>query len=203
MTGGKVYITGPYKGAPFGTSRLCRPREGGPFDLRKVIVRAKIDVNQETAALTITTDDEGPYKIHLDHRRDPDCRSGTSASISAGPGSRFNATNCSPLAITGSAEPEYPGRDECALGALPGHQLRGARVQAQADRLDVGKDVPGEWGEPDGQTWLPRGASMTRISPRSKSNCPEAALPAYDAAESVHRRRSVRSQPPPAAPQRP
>jgi hypothetical protein len=99
VTGGKVYITGPYRGAPFGLS-IVNPAKAGPFDLGKVVVRAKIEVNEETAALTITTDDEGPYKIPTIIDGIPLEIKHVNVDIDR-PGFTFNATNCSPLAITG------------------------------------------------------------------------------------------------------
>jgi hypothetical protein len=100
VKGGKVYITGPYKGAPFGLS-IVNPAKAGPFDLGKVVVRAKIEVNPETAALTITTDNEGPYKIPTIIDGIPLQIKHVNVNVNR-PGFTFNATNCSPLAITGS-----------------------------------------------------------------------------------------------------
>ncbi len=100
VRGGKVYITGPYKGAPFGLS-IVNPAKAGPFDLGKVVVRAKIEVNPETAALTITTDNEGPYKIPTIIDGIPLQIKHVNVDINR-PDFTFNATNCSPLAITGS-----------------------------------------------------------------------------------------------------
>jgi hypothetical protein len=100
VKGGKVYITGPYKGAPFGLS-IVNPAVAGPFNLGKVVVRAKLEVNEETAAITVTTDTEGPYKIPTLIDGIPLQIKHVNVNINR-PGFTFNATNCSPLAITGS-----------------------------------------------------------------------------------------------------
>jgi hypothetical protein len=55
---GKVYLTGPYEGAPFGLTFVV-PSVAGPFNLGNVIARARIDVDPTTAQV-IATDEKVP-----------------------------------------------------------------------------------------------------------------------------------------------
>jgi hypothetical protein len=104
VKGGRVYLTGPYEGAPFGLS-IVNPAKAGPYDLEKgtpcdcVVVRAKIDVDHRTGELTVTTDSTGPYRI-------PTILDGIPLQIKHvnvlinRPNFTFNPTSCEPLAIT-------------------------------------------------------------------------------------------------------
>jgi hypothetical protein len=100
VNGGQVFITGPYEGAPFGLS-IVNPAVAGPFNLGKVVVRAKVEVNPLTSALTVTTDPSGPYAIPriLDgiplEIRHVNVLINRSRFV-------FNPSNCTPTAITGS-----------------------------------------------------------------------------------------------------
>ncbi len=100
VKGGRVYITGPYKGAPYGLS-IVNPAKAGPFNLGQVIVRAKIEVNPENAALTITSDATGPYAIPQIIDGIPLEIKHVNVSIDRSDFT-FNPTNCAPTEIGGS-----------------------------------------------------------------------------------------------------
>jgi hypothetical protein len=100
VTGGQVFITEGYGGAPYGLS-IVNPAKAGPYDLGTVVVRAKIEVDPITAVLTVTTDRTGPYKIPTILDGIPLQIQHVNVSIDRS-GFTFNPTNCSPLAITGS-----------------------------------------------------------------------------------------------------
>jgi hypothetical protein len=111
VTGGEVFITGPYEGAPYGLS-IVNPAKAGPFNLGNVVVRAKIEVDPRTAQLTITTDPSGPYAIPHILDGIPLEIKHVSVTIDR-PDFTFNPTDCNPLAITGSL-----GSDEGSTAAL-------------------------------------------------------------------------------------
>jgi hypothetical protein len=52
---GDIYLTGPYEGAPFGLAIVTRAA-AGPLDLGQIVIRARLDVDPQTGALTITSD---------------------------------------------------------------------------------------------------------------------------------------------------
>jgi hypothetical protein len=109
VSGGRVYITGPYEGAPFGLS-IVNPAKAGPFDLEHtrlnhpacdcVVVRAKIEVDPTSAQLTITSDSGGPHAIPTILEGIPLEIKHVNVTINR-PDFTFNPTNCEPMKITG------------------------------------------------------------------------------------------------------
>jgi hypothetical protein len=98
---GEVFLTGPYKGAPFGLTILTHA-QAGPFNLGNVIVRAAIHVDPHTSALTITSDplpriiDGVPLRIKT-----------VNVTIDKA-GFIFNPTNCSQQQISGTVTGTLP-----------------------------------------------------------------------------------------------
>ncbi len=101
VKGGQVFLTEKYKGAPFGLS-IVNPAKAGPFDLGKVIVRAKLEVDPHTAAVTVTSDDSGPYAIPPSIDGIPLEIKHVNVTINRAGGFTFNPTNCGHQAIVGT-----------------------------------------------------------------------------------------------------
>jgi hypothetical protein len=89
---GKIYLAGPYEGAPLSGVAIV-PAIAGPVDLGDVVVRAPAFVNPKTAQITIRSDPlpqivngvlirTRDVRIHLDR-----------------PGFALNPTSCEPMAI--------------------------------------------------------------------------------------------------------
>jgi hypothetical protein len=91
-----IYLTGPYDGAPFGLSIVTHVI-AGPFNLGTIVTRAKIEINPQTAQITVTTDplpqvvDGVPTDLRL-----------VDAVIDR-PGFMFNPTNCESSSFSGTA----------------------------------------------------------------------------------------------------
>jgi hypothetical protein len=148
VTGGKVYLTGPYDGAPFGLS-IVNPAKAGPFDLqegRPVIVRATIEVNPLTAALTVTTTNEIPHIIdgiplQIKH---------VNVNITR-PGFTFNPTSCNPVKVEGRIT-SFEGASSTVSDPFPGHELRTPEVHAEIRGLDERENEQSRRRQPDRET---------------------------------------------------
>ena len=95
VTGGRVYITGPYKGAPFGLS-VVNPAVAGPFNLGTVVVRATVNVDPHTAALSVKSE---PLPTILDGI--PLQLQRVNVTIDREKFT-FNPTNCNKMAVNGT-----------------------------------------------------------------------------------------------------
>jgi hypothetical protein len=161
VTGGKVFMTGPYEGAPFGLSVVV-PAKAGPFDLGTVVVRAKVEVDPNTAQLTITTDplpqivSGVPVNLRLvnvtvDRQNftfnPTDCNPTTvTGSITGGEGAvaqvsnHFQVTNCGALAFEPKFAVSTSGKPSRANGASLDAKLTypsGQNTQANIARVKV------------------------------------------------------------------
>ncbi len=92
--GGQVFLTGPYKSAPFGLS-IVVPAVAGPFNLGNITVRAALYVDPHTARVTVVSD---PL---------PTIEQGIPLQVRAinvvldRSGFTFNPTSCNPLTVNG------------------------------------------------------------------------------------------------------
>ncbi len=128
--GGDAYLTTGYDGAPFGL--LVRTHaQAGPFDLGYVNVRSRIDVNPETAAVTITTD-PGPHGDVL-----PSMLKGIPAQLKRllvtvdRPNFEFNPTSCNPMRISGT----LTGSEGAGAGVSSPFQVSGCQSLPFAPKL--------------------------------------------------------------------
>jgi hypothetical protein len=101
VTGGSVFITGPYMGAPYGLS-IVVPAKAGPYTLTgtsgtgTVVTRATVNVDPATAQLTVTSD---PFPTELNGI--PLQLRAVNITIER-PEFTINPTNCNPLHLTAS-----------------------------------------------------------------------------------------------------
>jgi hypothetical protein len=91
---GKVYLAGPYKGAPLSLV-IVAPGLAGPFDLGNVVVRAALHVDPESTQVKAVSD-PFPTILHGVLLRVRDVRLRVDR-----PQTTINPTNCSPMSVNG------------------------------------------------------------------------------------------------------
>jgi hypothetical protein len=92
---GKVYLTGPYNGGPFGEVAVV-PAVAGPFNLGKIVVRGSIRIDPSTAQASIVSD---PFPTLVDGV--PVRLRSVDVEVNR-PGFTFNPTDCDSQAVTGT-----------------------------------------------------------------------------------------------------
>ena len=156
--GGKVYLTGPYKGAPFGLVEIV-PALAGPFDLGTVVVRQTISIDLHTAQVTVASNplptiiDGVPLRlrtVHVEINRpeftfnptscEPLSIAGTIASsegASENVSSHFQATNCSTLPFKPGFSASTVGKASRADGASLDVKVTSGAGQANIAKVDL------------------------------------------------------------------
>jgi hypothetical protein len=182
---GPVYLTGPYKGAPFGLS-VAVPAKAGPFNLGTIVVRAAIYVDPRTAQLTVVSDplpqsvDGVPLRLQT-----------VNVTVDR-EGFMFNPTSCDPTQIgatltgTGGASVRVASRFQAAgCAGLPWKpsftvSTQGRTSKANGASLDVKvAQKPGEADIHRVDVQLPL-ALPSRLTTLQKA-CPEAQFAANPA----------------------
>jgi hypothetical protein len=197
ITDGRVYLTGPYKGQPFGLS-IVVPANAGPFHLGNVVVRASIAVDPHTAALTITTDalpqvvDSVPIRLRrvvVDVDRPgfifnaTDCVAGKLEGTIAGlegfigahgssvaVSSPYTASGCAGLAFKPSFAVSTSGKTSKAKGASLSVKLTYPTGAGYANIAKVKVDLPKQL--PSRLTTLQK-ACLAKVFEADPANCPK------------------------------
>ncbi len=132
MLTGQVYLTSGYDGAPFGL--LVRTlAKAGPFDLGWVNVRSRINVDPNTAAVTVTSD-PGPRGEAI-----PSILDGVPVQLKAlevavnRPDFEFNPTSCNGMEVTGT----LGGSEGAAFGATDPFKAEGCEGLAFHPALEA------------------------------------------------------------------
>jgi hypothetical protein len=130
---GKVYLAGPYKGAPLSLAVIA-PAIAGPFDLGNVVVRTALYVNPDTAQARAVSD-PFPTILHGVILRVRDVRLRVDR-----PQTTINPTNCSPMSvdgqITGVGGNLLSTADDSVFNAASPFQVAGCSDLAFKPKLD-------------------------------------------------------------------
>lgn len=153
---GKVYLTGPYKGGPYGLVVIV-PAVAGPLDLGTVVVRQALNIDPTDAHVTVTSD---PFPTILQgvplrlRRVDVDL---SRANFTVNP------TSCNPMQITGTLT--------SATGAVANlaspFQVGGCQDLGFSPKLNIGLSGKGKTRSGDHPTLtanLTQGSGQANIS---------------------------------------
>ena len=141
--GGRVFITGPYGGAPFGLE-IVTPAKAGPFDLGYVTVRSKLFIDPHDASVTIVSD---PLPTQI--RGIPLQLKRVLVDVDRA-GFQFNGTSCDPSAITGT----ITGDEGAAVPVSSRYQVGGCESLPFAPKLTA--SVIGKGSRVDGTAFTVR-----------------------------------------------
>jgi hypothetical protein len=163
---GKVYLAGPYKGAPLSLA-VITPAVSGPYDLGNVVVRVALNVDPTSAQVTAVTD-----PLPLIFESIPVRLRSLIVWLNR-PGFTINPTNCSPFAVNGDIEGDEGTHAErsasfqvasCAgLGYHPNLHLRltgGVNRRGHPAIHAVFKAKPGEANSRRVAVTLPKGEEL-------------------------------------------
>jgi hypothetical protein len=204
IKGGRVFLTGPYHGAPFGLS-IDVPERAGPFDLGGgpcdcEVVRATVEVDPHTAQLTVsngalpTIKDGIPFQVktvNVDIDRpefvfnptscNPMSVDGTLSStqgMSSQQAYHFQATNCAALAFTPAFKVSTSGKTSKANGASLDAKLSFPSVSqgSEANISLVKVALPKQL--PSRLTTLQK-ACVASVFDADPANCPAASVVGY------------------------
>lgn len=160
---GRVYLTGPYGGGPYGLS-IVVPAVAGPFDFGLVVVRAAVSLDRNDAHVRVLSDplptilDGVPLllrsvKVTIDR---PDTMRNPTAcgplsigatltslgSLTASPTVPFAATGCDKLAFAPKTKIALTGARETADGRHPGVDATVTQAAGQSNIKQVQVTLP-------------------------------------------------------------
>jgi hypothetical protein len=129
---GDVYLTGPYEGAPFGLAIVTRAA-AGPLDLGQIAIRARLDVDPHTGALTISSDPLPAIALGVPLRLR--ARIAERAATGHRPSGLHRQPDRLPRAAGAGERRKRPGRSRRALQSVRPGRLPGSALRPQARRL--------------------------------------------------------------------